>query len=615
MTHEVFLSSVNRDPLFVEDCLAHQFWVSISAVLRRSLEKAVEQQTLAAVDGKEAAALIRLENMYPHLSRAVIHSLHRLVDASTATAVKGSAASDGKKVREEAASRLARPDAKGILGGTQVRLSRTFSSLSLPAGIHPPSESSVIESVKPLGEDLLLDALSPLQDQYLGASLARLTTPIQQMFAHAAGYSASVPSKHDLSSFLRAIVAELRAVAGNLSLTRAVLRGITKAVKVFAAKAEDILNASPEAFAVVKQVGQPRPWARTRAQQHNHDVLILLARLREGLAEVPAQLVMSKGSAATAQAMEEALQEYHLHITEAISCLDVLALEQILTPLFLGTATVLEAGIARMHRENYGKGASSAASGGTAGFVAEFDISLSGLWQEHLEPVSQLGVPFAADALRALVMRLLRTFVSHAALVRPLEEAGLLKLAHDLAQFEASLSLLAHVNTMEEAYQELRAFRQLIFIEDPEQSPRSFLSEDCLRELRPSTVLHFLCSRCPGELSSPHVARSQTQTAFVHWLIGGDAAHEWQSRQSVAASSGSAPELDQRKLEPDVSYEAEAQAWANMQLIIDSFVQRKSASSGSGGDPPPPSVDILTKAGPALLALYANSSAYVKRNR
>ncbi|CAN0493039.1 unnamed protein product, partial [Hapterophycus canaliculatus] len=51
------------------------------------------------------------------------------------------------------------------------------------------------------------------------------------------GYTAAVPSKHDLASFVRSIHAEL-ALAADLTLLPLLLKGVVQAARLFCAKAE-----------------------------------------------------------------------------------------------------------------------------------------------------------------------------------------------------------------------------------------------------------------------------------------------------------------------------------------------------------------------------------------
>ena len=53
--------------------------------------------------------------------------------------------------------------------------------------------------------------------------------------------------------------------------------------------------------------------------------------------------------------------------------------------------------------------------------------------------------PFISKALKELATRLVRSFVSHISLIRPLSEAGRLRLAHDMTSFEMALTPLSQV--------------------------------------------------------------------------------------------------------------------------------------------------------------------------
>jgi len=131
--------------------------------------------------------------------------------------------------------------------------------------------------------------------------------------------------------------------------------------------------------------------------------------------------------------------------------------------------------------------------------------------------------------------------VSHAALIRPLNDKGKAKLARDLAMLETTLSCkcftfevvaaalsimrlplllttlvcafssrvlgaaITKINEAGPAYKELRSFRGLVFYGD-EQNPitvAGIMKESFVDNLRPSTLLDFLFGRSV-EISALH---------------------------------------------------------------------------------------------------------------
>ncbi|CAM9966320.1 unnamed protein product, partial [Phaeothamnion confervicola] len=221
--------------------------------------------------------------------------------------------------------------------------------------------------------------------------------------------------------------------------------------------------------------------------------------------------------------------------------------------------------------------------------------------------------PFADAALQTLAARVLLTYVSHAALLRPLAEAGKLRITRDMAAIEVALSQVKSPPALGTAYDELRAFRQL----------RSLLTEPCMVGLRPSSVWHYLFSQAPHELSSPHVAACKSELEYVEWLLGGGAAAEWNESGGGSANGGGRNTIGigfatatsgggnlrlTRTLAADTSHAAEAAAWAVVQRCLDGYHQRRSAAA-SGKGAPTSSVVLLAEAGPVLLAGYQERMA------
>ena len=134
------------------------------------------------------------------------------------------------------------------------------------------------------------------------------------------------------------------------------------------------------------------------------------------------------------------------------------------------------------------------------------------------------------------------------------------------------------------AYAELRAMRQMLFWTglDDKSKPaagvaKSIIREVWVRDMRPSTIYHYLFSFAPNLLSSPH-----------HW-----------KRMRVDEYVGVLVSLD-----GDIE-EGESVDWMTTMQCCDSYQQRESAQSaligktGSEGDPR--IAAILMALGPEIL--------------
>lgn len=105
------------------------------------------------------------------------------------------------------------------------------------------------------------------------------------------------------------------------------------------------------------------------------------------------------------------------------------------------------------------------------------------------------------DDVKPLIANGIDLFVIHASLIRPLGRAGQLRLASDCAQLELALEPLSLADVKQtKDYQTLRAFRSMLFMQ-PEDIPNCPTLGDALPY---SIALHFLFSKAPPELKSPH---------------------------------------------------------------------------------------------------------------
>lgn len=122
--------------------------------------------------------------------------------------------------------------------------------------------------------------------------------------------------------------------------------------------------------------------------------------------------------------------------------------------------------------------------------------------------------PIVGGLVLKLARRLCIFFVRHAALVRPLADAGRLRLARDIAELEAAIgdSLVA-AETVGAPAKALRAFKPLIFLETA-KVPDSLL----LHDLPSSAVLHHLLSRAPPALRSPHAQSGISVSQYSTWM-------------------------------------------------------------------------------------------------
>lgn len=137
----------------------------------------------------------------------------------------------------------------------------------------------------------LLEGLRPMRDRYLIGVFSRITAPIQQMFPELEGYTSAVPSKRDLLSFVKVVQAELvdAASESDTGLIRFVCKEIAKAVQLLVSKIEGMVQTTAES----SKIDSTKKFARTFAQEHNHQLVVLVTQLRDAVEKLPLQVLQS----------------------------------------------------------------------------------------------------------------------------------------------------------------------------------------------------------------------------------------------------------------------------------------------------------------------------------
>lgn len=259
----------------------------------------------------------------------------------------------------------------------------------------------------------------------------------------------------------------------------------------------------------------------------------------------------------------------------------------ILSPLVRAINRRVATKVARVHGAAYKEDAKS----------AEIEADGPSFVQQHLAVVfdeiaknqlTKLPPEYACLVASTVTSFSIYTFVSNVALLRPIGESARLHITQDLADLELILeqfvaksgwsSSLSQIDGGK-PYAELRAVRQMLFwsgLGNKDKAgaaiAKTMLRESWIKDVRPSTVCHFLFSYAPGLLSSPHHSKRMRAEEYVGTLVGFNASVE----------------------------DGEATAWMTIMACCDSYQQRESVETGdTGGDPRV--ARILMALGPELL--------------
>ena len=259
----------------------------------------------------------------------------------------------------------------------------------------------------------------------------------------------------------------------------------------------------------------------------------------------------------------------------------------ILSPLIRALNRRVATKVARVHVAAYKddtKGAEAEADGPS--FVQQH---LAGTFDEIAKnQLAKLPPEYACMVASTVTAFSIYAFVSSITLIRPITESARLHITQDLAdlelileQFIAKSGWSVSLNQVHggKPYAELRAVRQMLFwsgLDNKDKTgptiAKAMLRESWIKDVRPSTVCHFLFSYAPDLLSSPHHSKRVRADEYTGTLVGLDASIE----------------------------DGEAKAWMTIMACCDAYQQRESVEqSGQGGDPRV--ARILMTLGPELL--------------
>ncbi|GLE06302.1 hypothetical protein PINS_up015549 [Pythium insidiosum] len=453
----------------------------------------------------------------------------------------------------------------------------------------------------------LLDAMAPLADAFMERSFRRISNPIQMMFPQSSNFHTSPPSRSDMQTLARTFFGELDQVGSDPVLIDRMILQVHKAVDLFCVNAKKIMNTGQAATAVTATYG------RSAGQAHNVALLSALHQMDEMVGEIAARLASLASQQPTssrstgAQQSIKAVSERELTpCREQIQALEFLILGQYLRAL----AQLTERIFAKMHEESFAdrsrdnrpKGSStppgSVSRGTSSGskYMTEFTGAFGVFAEEHIRRLP--STPVVTTCVQDFISRIVSVFIRHASLLRPLEENGKLRLANDMAQLELRLESVLPLRSLGACYEELRAFRHMIFLDSA-----STVRDAVIDKIRPSNVWHHLISRAPLELQHPHQMKRMSAGKYIEWL---DTAACFQDADSARSAIEKLPLGYPCLRDSRLSVAAEKEAWKEIAKCLEAYVQRVSAVPGAELDPV---YELLQESGAILLAGYELNAA------
>jgi len=366
--------------------------------------------------------------------------------------------------------------------------------------------------------------LLALQSAFLKESKKRLFAPLEFMFPEAVSVDENglaipclptLPSRYDLAKLDASIREELsladpRQGGGDFSMATMISEVVVSMLHEFCVMARRAISDTGDDK--IKLSGSV-----SESMKHNLNVAGVISSLANFIRNAPDNTFVNPYRPAQSTQHEEASHSCRVALLPALKEMDALVNSSILDPLCRALNRQISTAVAKMHRGSYLQ-ESGDASSQSSSFV---QIYLTDQYDNIASTfLSQLPNEYAVTVASTVATYSIYSFVSNAALLRPLGESSRLKLTQDLADFELALEQLVFKGGTSlslsqiaggKPYSELRAVRQLLYwtaLEDKTLSPaevaKGLLRDTWVKDLRPSTLFHFLFSFAPALLTSPH---------------------------------------------------------------------------------------------------------------
>ncbi|KAK0195221.1 Golgi transport complex subunit 5-domain-containing protein [Armillaria mellea] len=364
------------------------------------------------------------------------------------------------------------------------RLLRLFHEFFAKIAVH--TDTTYIHTYQSPETVIVLRALSNFESLYLTRSSTKLNESVSQAFS---GGVRTPPGMTEGINIARTVANELDSARFDPLLVKAVAKSATASIDMIVSRVDGSVSRDRSSVTLVGPSATPQ-------QAINGSLATFLYHTKEAVFNI--------------------IKPSNLHA----------AYEHIVNPLLTTIRRELGAIISKMHRFDFGRSADPMAGmGGTSLYMKDLVEKLAFI---KTEIFSKFGI---GDEKRAwiisLVQYIIKTFVLHVSIVKPLGEAGKLQLTSDMTELEFALSAFlvegpqekrgGNLETVGPEYKMLRATatdihsRPLLFLENSQ-----LVSSQYTAGLPPLIVLHHILVRSPIPL--PHSLHGWQEAEYVRWV-------------------------------------------------------------------------------------------------
>ncbi|KAJ7755714.1 Golgi transport complex subunit 5-domain-containing protein [Mycena maculata] len=371
------------------------------------------------------------------------------------------------------------------------RLLRLFHQFFAKIAVH--TDTVYIQTYQSPETVLILRALSNFESLYVSRSSNKLNEAVAQAFS---GGARSPPGANDGVNIARTVANELDSAKFDPLLVRSVAKNVGTSLDMLLSRVDGLVSRDRPAVTLMGPSATPQQISNAQLASCLYHCWSRLDKLGEEHAESVVVVVKS-----SIQNVQQAYQ-------------------RLVDPILVAIRRELGAIIAKLHRIDLNKFADPMAGmSGASFYMKDLVDKLSFIKTDIL---SKFNVGEAGrEWVISIVKFVIRTFVLHVSIAKPLGESGKLQMTSDMTELEFALSAFLVENaqskrggsleTVGDDYRILRAMRPLLFLDNAQLAvPKQTAG------LPPLIVLHHILVRSPVPL--PHSLHGWQEAEYVRWV-------------------------------------------------------------------------------------------------
>ncbi|KAJ7668407.1 Golgi transport complex subunit 5-domain-containing protein [Mycena polygramma] len=371
------------------------------------------------------------------------------------------------------------------------RLLRLFHRFFSKIAVH--TDTVYIQTYQSPETVLVLRALTNFESLYISRSSNKLNEAVAQAFS---GGARSPPGMNEGINIARTVANELDSARFDPLLVKSVAKNVGTSLDMLLSRVDGLISRDRSAVTLMGPSATPQQVSNGSLASCLYHCWSRLDKLGDEHAE--SVVLIIKPSILNIQQVYQRLVE----------------------PVLVAIRRELGAIIAKLHRIDFSKPADPMAGmSGASFYMKDLVDKLSFIKIEILSKFSVGDV--GREWVISIVKFVIRTFVLHVSIAKPLGESGKLQLTSDMTELEFALSAFlvenaaskrgGNLETVGDDYRILRAMRPLLFLDNAQlASPKHTAG------LPPLIVLHHILVRSPVPL--PHSLHGWQEAEYVRWV-------------------------------------------------------------------------------------------------